>query len=183
MHSSKKIVFLFLLVVFSIILFRTAWVGDDSYITMRSVDNFVNGYGLTWNPGERIQTYTHPLWMMLLVIIFSVTHHAYSSLIFLSMFLSISTFFFAFGREKDEFIIFIGFCMLVLSNAFIDYSTSGLENPASHFILVVFGIMYLNSFENMDKKRLLLLATLIGLSVLNRMDLSLLVLPPLLDRR
>ncbi len=41
---------------------------DDAYITLRTVDNFINGYGLTWNISERVQAYTHPLWMFLLSI-------------------------------------------------------------------------------------------------------------------
>ena len=39
---------------------------------MRTVDNFVNGYGLTWNVAERVQAYTHPLWMFLLFPIYFV---------------------------------------------------------------------------------------------------------------
>src|SRR5258708_38848078 len=45
---------------------KDAWLSDDSYITFRTVDNFVNGYGPVWNVGERVQSYTHPLWMLLL---------------------------------------------------------------------------------------------------------------------
>jgi arabinofuranosyltransferase len=43
-----------------------AWLCDDAYITFRTVDNFIHGYGLTWNVAERVQAYTHPLWMLLL---------------------------------------------------------------------------------------------------------------------
>ena len=50
---------------FAVVLVRTAWVSDDAYITFRTVDNFLAGYGLRWNVGERVQTYTHPLWMFL----------------------------------------------------------------------------------------------------------------------
>jgi len=30
-------------------LLRTAWLSDDSYITFRTADNFIHGYGLRWN--------------------------------------------------------------------------------------------------------------------------------------
>ena len=43
-----------------------AWVSDDAFITFRVIDNFVNGYGLRWNVDERVEVYTHPLWMLLL---------------------------------------------------------------------------------------------------------------------
>ena len=32
-----------------------AWVCDDAFITLRTVDNLVHNRGLTWNPGERVQ--------------------------------------------------------------------------------------------------------------------------------
>jgi hypothetical protein len=51
------------LAVFAIVVVRTSWLSDDAYITLRTVDNFVSGYGLRWNVAERVQTYTHPLWM------------------------------------------------------------------------------------------------------------------------
>ena len=44
--------------------------GDDAHMTFRSVWNFVHGYGLTYNPDERVQAYTHPLWMFAI----SVSH-------------------------------------------------------------------------------------------------------------
>ena len=54
-----------LLVVFVYVWLVNAWICDDAYITFRTVDNFINGYGLTWNPGERVQAYTHPLCMFI----------------------------------------------------------------------------------------------------------------------
>jgi hypothetical protein len=32
---------------------RTAWMSDDAYLTLRTVDNWLHGYGLRWNPLER----------------------------------------------------------------------------------------------------------------------------------
>ena len=57
-----------LLVFYAVILLRTAWLSDDGFITFRTIDNFIHGYGLRWNVAERVQTYTHPLWMLLLII-------------------------------------------------------------------------------------------------------------------
>jgi arabinofuranosyltransferase len=52
---------------FAAVVLRTAWVSDDAFITFRTVDNALNGAGLRWNPAERVQTYTHPLWMLLVL--------------------------------------------------------------------------------------------------------------------
>jgi hypothetical protein len=51
---------------FALALGLSAWLCDDAYITLRTVANFCHGLGLTWNPDERVQTYTHPLWMLAL---------------------------------------------------------------------------------------------------------------------
>ena len=59
--------------IFTYVFLANAWIGDDAYITFRVVDNFVNGYGLTFNPDERVQAYTHPLWMLLLSAAYAVT--------------------------------------------------------------------------------------------------------------
>ena len=62
-----------LLGLFTIVLVRTAWMHDDAYITLRTVDNLVSGFGPRWNVSERVQAYTHPLWMFLLALPYSVT--------------------------------------------------------------------------------------------------------------
>jgi arabinofuranosyltransferase len=179
--NTGKPLTIFLLLAFTIILLRTAWIGDDSYITMRTVDNFLNGYGPTWNVGERVQSYTHPLWMFLLVIPFGISRDAYLSLISLSLFFSILTIYiFLVYGGKDDYSIFIGLTVLALSNAFIDYSTSGLENPASHLLIMSFTLLYLRWNGEYSQKRILILFALAGLITLNRMDLLLLFLPSIL---
>ncbi len=42
------------------------WVCDDAFITFRYVRNFIEGHGLVYNVGERMEGYTHFLWLMLL---------------------------------------------------------------------------------------------------------------------
>ena len=64
---------------------RSAWGADDTYITLRSVDNFVNGYGLLWNVAERVQAYTHSLWMFLLSGTYFFTREAYYTTVVVSI--------------------------------------------------------------------------------------------------
>lgn len=42
------------------------WVSDDAYIDLRIVDNLRAGYGPVYNVGQRVETYTNPLWVALL---------------------------------------------------------------------------------------------------------------------
>ncbi len=40
---------------FLFIIIKDGWLSDDAYITFRTVDNFIHGFGLTWNIDERVQ--------------------------------------------------------------------------------------------------------------------------------
>src|SRR5690242_18166607 len=42
-----------------------ASVFDDAFISFRYVRNLLDGHGLVWNVGERVEGYTNFLWVML----------------------------------------------------------------------------------------------------------------------
>jgi arabinofuranosyltransferase len=44
------------------------WVAEDAYIDFRVVHNILHGYGPVFNPGERVEVYTDPLWVALLTV-------------------------------------------------------------------------------------------------------------------
>ena len=62
-----------------------AWIGDDAYITFRTVENFVHGRGLTWNIAERVQAFTHPLWVLCLSVTCRFSDEYYLTPILLSL--------------------------------------------------------------------------------------------------
>ena len=78
-----------LIVLALVVLVRTAWVCDDAYITFRVVDNFVGGFGLRWNVAERVQGYTHPLWMLISAGAYACTREIYYTGIAVSLGLSV----------------------------------------------------------------------------------------------
>jgi len=167
--------------VFFTILLRTAWVGDDSFITLRTADNFIHGYGLTWNVDERVQTFTHPLWLLLLTVSYIITQNAYFAVIGLCLVVSMLMVVIYLVKTPGDWIdLVVAAAILIFSNAFIDYSTSGLENPASHLIALVFVIIFLLPNAIIDDARLFLLGLLAGLATLNRIDTALLYIPALL---
>lgn len=71
----------------------------------------------------------------------------------------------------------IALLALVSSRAFVDYSSSGLENPLSHLLLVAWILCWLRA---RGPSRIFWLSLLTSPLLLNRMDLGLLVAPPLL---
>ena len=63
---------------------------DDAFITFRTVDNFINGYGLTWNTTERVQAYTNPLWMFLVSAVYFFTQEIFYTPLYLSIAVSVA---------------------------------------------------------------------------------------------
>jgi arabinofuranosyltransferase len=174
-----------LLFFFLVIVIRNAWISDDAYITFRVIENFLSDYGLTYNPYVRVQAFTHPAWMFLLSGVYSLLSRllpqANNMIYYVAIFTSIATSVIMLYLILKKIItenIWAAILLvlsLTLSRAFIDYSTSGLENPLTHLLLVCFFWIYFSYPE-----KTFLLALISSLLIINRQDTFLLVLPALL---
>jgi len=89
MNRMERFTLLLLLLIFLFLLIRTAWVGDDVFITLRTVDNFIHGYGLRWNISDRVQSYTHPLWMLMMIPLYAIVRNGYLTAVLLSFLFTI----------------------------------------------------------------------------------------------
>jgi len=164
--------------IFTIVVFQSAWLTDDAYITFRTVDNFVHGYGLTWNVSERVETYSNPLWMFLVSIPYFFTNEIYYTSIILSITVSVITILiFSFKISKTVLGAILGITIFIFSKPFIDYSTSGLENPLTHLILAIFLLVYIKSMKKFNLKTLFLLSIITAFGAINRLDTVVLFLP------
>ena len=102
----KRNFFIFVIIVFSIFYLFSAWVADDAYITFRTIENFHQGYGLRWNIIERVQTYTHPLWMFNLLLGKYIIDDLYSLVLILGYVYSLATLYLLFLITKKNIQIF-----------------------------------------------------------------------------
>ncbi len=163
----------------SILFVKDAWLSDDAYITFRTVSNFVAGYGPTWNVDERVQSFTHPLWMFLLSSAYFIVRDIYWSSLALSLIMSVvAVGLLAFRIARTSFMAKFSILLLAASKTLLDYATSGLEDSATYLFLALFMLVYI---RYLGKKRyLLLLALIAALAAFNRMDSLLLLLPALL---
>jgi arabinofuranosyltransferase len=163
-------------ITFAAVLFRTAWISDDAAITLRTVLNVTHGFGLTFNIAERVQTYTHPLWMGLLTIGYLLTGNVYVTTFAAAMLCSIAAFWMVVTRANSPLQAAAAAIVFVFSQAFVDYSTSGLENPLFNILLAAFVAVFVNG--GLDRGRWL--TTLWGLAALlylTRPDAVLIVVP------
>lgn len=134
----KGIILFFFVIIFFTELLRTAWITDDAIITLRTVLNFINGYGAVFNVGERVQAYTHPLWFLLISIISFIIKNVFIATFFLCSITTLCTFLIWFNKLlKNNLAGFVAMEVIVFSKAFVDFSTSGLENPLSHLLIVI----------------------------------------------
>jgi len=176
------------LVVCALVLLRHAWISDDAFITLRTVRNLVEGEGLRWNLNERVQGFTHPLWMFSLAAVYSLTHEPMAAGLLLSLGLSLVTLYLvAFRLRLPAPAVLLVMAGLVASKSFVDYSTSGLENPLTHLLFVLLVAEHMRGHEagcdpQADSRRRAFRVTLLaGLLALNRLDTMLVSLPFLLS--
>ena len=168
-----------LVLVFLAVLVRTAWVSDDALISLRTVLNVAHGNGLTFNPGERVQTFTHPLWLALLTGAYLVVGNVYYATFALSIAVSLWVFWLAASRAKSPWQGWVAAAALLSSRAFTDYSTSGLESPLVNLLLAAYVGVFLRD-DGAPARRLTALWGLASLLYLARPDTVLLAAPLLL---
>ena len=165
-----------LLLVFLAVLVRTAWVSDDALISLRTVLNVTHGNGLTFNVGERVQTFTHPLWLALLTAGYLVLGNVYYAAFALSIAASVWVFWLAASRAASSWQAWVAAAALLSSRAFVDYATSGLENPLANLLLAAVVAVFLRDGWN-PARRLTALWGLASLLYLTRPDVVLIVAP------
>lgn len=179
--GTKRLVRAALLVLFTYVFLANAWLGDDAHITFRSVWNFVHGYGLTFNPDERVQASTHPLWMLVIVAAHFVTREFYFTVTVLSWAFCVAAgaiLVYRLGTLRSAALLVV---WLLSSKAFVDYTSSGLEYPLSYLLLVLFYVRYLDRPVDApdDQRELRWFVLLATLGFMTRPDAVLLYVVPL----
>ncbi len=133
----------FIILLLSFVFFKNAWVSDDSYIIFRSVEQFHAGNGPNWNSGQRVQSFTSPLWFALLVFIRFFTSDAFFGQFFLSMVIFSILLVVLYNSFKPKAFLSLGL-LLIVSNGFFDYTSSGLENILVYLISSIFILKSIN---------------------------------------
>lgn len=161
----------------SVIVFYFAWISEDAFITFRYVNNFVKGYGLVYNLGERVQGYTHPFWMFLIVIGALLHLDLVYWIVILGLVfnaITIAIFYQTIKNRPNFNIAFAIFFLTLYSSAsFVDFQTSGLESSLTHCLLMF--IIWI-AFSAREKK-LFLISLGSGLLLFNRLDQLPLIAP------
>ncbi len=158
---------------------RVAWLGDDALITLRSALNITHGWGPGFNATESVQAYTHPLWFLIWSGIGVVTNQWILGVIALSLVCTAIAVGILVWSTRSIPRLIVAALLLILSNAFIEYSTSGLENPLSYLCVAILIALTVRARSRRVPDHTM--AVIGGLTAaalfLTRMDLIVLVIP------
>ncbi|MBS1492297.1 MAG: hypothetical protein JST55_02230 [Bacteroidetes bacterium] len=166
--KDNRPVIYFLLIALSFVLIylcnQVKFIQDDSYISFRFVKNFVEGKGLVFNPGEKVEGYTNLLWVLILSIFYAMKMNIETISQYLSMGFGILVLFQTFkisslvelkdGSKKTQqqssyLFNFIPVALLVLTGAFNFWAISGMET-CMFMAYVLAGIYYYMKNKNSD---------------------------------
>lgn len=174
--ASWALVLLLLAALYGVTVAGSAWWSDEAFLTLRSAGQFAEGNGPVWNSGERVQAFSSPLWMALAAVTHALTHEVLLAVQALSIGLSLGAVVLlgaVLARHAAAGALAMLACLF--SHAFLDFSTSGLENPVVHLALALFALVWFS--RKPGGRTLALLGLTAGLGMLSRLDVAWLLAP------
>jgi arabinofuranosyltransferase len=141
MNPKAKLALLAIMAIFVVQSLSLNFTQDDAFISYRYVENLINGQGLVFNPGERVEGYTNFLWIIILsvfagfgldIIVVSKILGVASGCVTLFLLYRISTFFLQkkngrMNSPQGWFFALFPSLLLASNSAFAYWSISGLE--------------------------------------------------------
>jgi arabinofuranosyltransferase len=124
---------------------RTYWLCDDAYISFRYARNLIEGRGLVFNAGERVEGYTNFLWVLELSGLWKIlgvrpeTGCTILSTLYTAGTAAL-TFVLAWSgpfRERRAFVAWGALLLLAASHTFAVWGTSGLETRQFTFFVLL----------------------------------------------
>jgi arabinofuranosyltransferase len=144
MDHNQKALFLFLVLV--AIFLQAHYFGfmlDDPYISFRYAHNLINGHGLEFNVGERVEGYTNFLWTILLAGLMGLGGDPVLASKVLGMALSCGTLILVFllhrkvmGESDNRFRPLLSVGLVATSCYFNLWTVGGLETPLYTVLLL-----------------------------------------------
>lgn len=142
--------------VFLILCLKISFLSDDAFISYRYAQNFVNGYGLVFNPGEKVEGYTNFLWVIISAVLMKLNIDPLTGTRTLTLIFSFLTILVTYLIATEIFkiqslISFLSSVLLALNPGFVLWSYSGMETIFFTFLVTLgnyFVLKYLCEVRN-----------------------------------
>ncbi len=160
--------------------YKLKWLGDDIFIALRYVQNFVSGNGLVYNKGERVEGFTDFFWIMLISFFTWLKRDPLVTVQVLGILASVGTLTlvsiitYKISKRSKTFILPFITLMLALNYDYNTWATSGLETSLFSFLLCsAFYVFFFTEIK--ETKRYMLSGLFLCLALLTRPDTLLIV--------
>jgi arabinofuranosyltransferase len=169
-----------MLIPFTWIFLANSWTGDDAFISYRAGWNLINGYGFTYNPAERVQAFTNPLWTAVLAGCALVSGEFFYTAQLMSWLCGVTVLWLICRHTLHWTAAVASLLVLLSSKAYVDYSSSGLEYPLSYLLVGWVSLRVLDVGAGGNRlQRFSRTVLLASLAYVNRPDTVLLTVPAL----
>jgi arabinofuranosyltransferase len=120
---------------------------DDAYISFRYAQNAILGYGLVFNPGERVEGFTNFLWTALMIPVVGAGLDVGRVSIILGVLFGLGTLWLtvmlARSLQLPRWVGWLAALLLAVDGSFAIWSVSGLETALFAFLLTGGATMYI----------------------------------------
>jgi hypothetical protein len=120
---------------------------DDAFISFRYAQSAIRGYGLVFNPGERVEGFTNFLWTIAMIPLEGARADVGRASMLLGALFALATMWLAmrFAKIVDapRGVAIITALLLAADGSFVLWSVSGLETPLFAFLIFAGALLYI----------------------------------------
>jgi arabinofuranosyltransferase len=127
------------LLALGLVFLKNYWLSEDAYLNFRSVQQLLEGRGPIWNPHERAQVFTSPLWFWLHALVQGAVREVHLAVLLLSGMCFAAMLWWLRRCVGGGFAFALAGLLLVGCGAVFDYTSSGQENVLG-FVLVLWAV-------------------------------------------
>lgn len=164
-------------IIFCFVVYLFCWLSDDAIMGLVPIKNMINGNGLRWNVQERVCTSTSLLYFLSVGLLSLPTNHVLVTAIIFNMLCSCLLLYIIIKHchsSKQKFLVLF---VLIFSQTFLSFTTSGLENSMLALLESIWLYMILEK-ETFSSKDLFLLSFICAITLGVRLDSAVLLFIP-----
>jgi hypothetical protein len=128
---------------------------DDAYISFRYAQNAIRGYGLVFNPGERVEGFTNFLWTAITIPLAGARVDVGRASMLIGAFFGLATLWLVIRFAKSvgaaRSVGRLAALLLAVDGSFVLWSVGGLETPLFAFLVFAGAVLYVQ--EQSDEWR------------------------------